>query len=482
MFYTKYRPQKFSELAQPNEVAGALSTQILSNKTVHAYLFVGPRGTGKTTIARILAKALNCKEVSDIGDPCTECDSCRAVKDGSFLDLIEIDAASNRGIDDVRELRERIRLAPVAGRKKIYIIDEVHMLTAEAFNAILKTLEEPPKHATFVLCTTESHKIPDTIKSRCQVYTFKRAPQHQLVERLSKISKSEGVELSKDDLKQISAAANGSFRDAETLLQQVVEGGINVGALLNMGSQEVYEEFLENLFSKNAKGGLHCIEKVYEDGLDLYVWIGGFLEVLRKKLLECPSNSVELVHIIDRIIKAHNDTKSSFITQLPIELAVVELCAGDGKKDTSPEDNPKDDDNKSNKNDIIAPSVKSNKVSITTEEVSQKWVQILKAVSGINNSVMALLKSSKLIQVLGTDLQLEVPYDFHKERIESSKNKRIIEKVLANVLGENLGVTCSVKKGFRQKLTDKNIIVPSGVTTQESQGNLMDCLDGGLPI
>ena len=184
MFYRKYRPQKFSEISKPNDAAAALSNQITSNKTGHAYLFIGPRGTGKTTTARIFTKALNCKHLSKEGDPCDKCDSCKAITEGRFLDLIEIDAASNRGIDDIRELKDKINLTPVSAKYKVYVVDEVHMLTMEAFNALLKTLEEPPRHAVFILCTTESHKVPDTIKSRCQVFKFKRASIKQLVERL----------------------------------------------------------------------------------------------------------------------------------------------------------------------------------------------------------------------------------------------------------------------------------------------------------
>jgi len=160
MFYRTYRPQKFSEISKPNEIAETLQTQLRAGKTAQAYLFTGSRGTGKTTTARILAKALNCKKLDKNGDPCDACESCLAIKEGNYLDLIEIDAASNRGIDDIRDLKDKVKLAPALGKRKIYIIDEVHMLTNEAFNALLKTLEEPPKHATFILCTTELHKVP----------------------------------------------------------------------------------------------------------------------------------------------------------------------------------------------------------------------------------------------------------------------------------------------------------------------------------
>ena len=162
MYYTKYRPQKFSEIFKSNDAVTALPNQVKSKKLVHAYLFVGPRGTGKTTTARILAKAINCDNLTDDGDACDKCASCKAIKVGSFVDLIEIDAASNRSIDDIRDLRERVKLAPISGKYKVYIIDEVHMLTPEAFNALLKTLEEPPKHVIFILATTELEKMPET--------------------------------------------------------------------------------------------------------------------------------------------------------------------------------------------------------------------------------------------------------------------------------------------------------------------------------
>ena len=188
MYYTKYRPQTFKEIQRPNDIADALMQQIKTDKTVHAYLFTGPRGIGKTTVARLLAKGLSCINLSKEGDVCGKCAFCLAVQNGNLIDLIEIDAASNRGIDDIRDLKEKVRLLPVEGKKKIYIIDEVHMLTNEAFNALLKTLEEPPKHAVFILCTTEFHKVPETIKSRCQVFKFKRPTRGQIVEKLKRIA------------------------------------------------------------------------------------------------------------------------------------------------------------------------------------------------------------------------------------------------------------------------------------------------------
>ena len=214
MFYTQYRPQRFSELVGLDKVAQAILSQLAKGAIPHALFFCGPRGTGKTTTARLVAKALNCAKPGKDNEPCGKCPSCKAVAAGRFLDLIEIDAASNRGIDDIRDLREKIKLLPTEAKYKVYIIDEVHMLTTEAFNALLKTLEEPPKHAVFILCTTDPQKVPATIKSRCQRFEFKRASVASVVQKLETIVADQQVAVAKEDLKLIAAASQGGFRDA----------------------------------------------------------------------------------------------------------------------------------------------------------------------------------------------------------------------------------------------------------------------------
>lgn len=549
MYYRKYRPQLFSEISKPNDVAVALSNQIKNNKSVHAYLFVGPRGTGKTTTARILAKALNCTDLKDNGDPCDKCDNCIAIKNGSFYDLIEIDAASNRGIDDIRELKEKIKLAPSAGKNKVYIIDEVHMLTPEAFNALLKTLEEPPANVTFILCTTEAHKVPATIKSRCQIFKFKRATIDQLTIKLESIVKNEDINIDKQDIVQIAKAAHGGFRDAETILQQVAEGEVEVGALVSVIDKEIFVELFDHIIKKDAKKSLHIVKKLYEDGVDLYLWTGELLKYLRdllfiqvganeevqdvtKDLLEIMKSqakrvdSTRLTEIIDTVIAAQNSIKDTFITQLPLEIAVVRLCTEseqphDVQKES--EKNPsepqvsgdkgvgkigvdKNEDKKTEKDEESTKQTReeSRLVSMTVEETSaiedgdavidieivkSEWSKVITEVKSINNSVSALLKTARPAGVRGNSIILDVPFDFHKERLENSKNRVIIEQTINKTLHEKLRIKCDVKKQNRPlknketgTLTDFNVRVPSKAQAPEMDESILDVFDGGLPL
>ncbi len=511
MFYTKYRPQKFTEISSPNQVAEALMTQVKSGKVEHAYLFVGSRGTGKTTTARILAKAVNCLAVKKNGDPCNECAVCKAVQVGSFLDLIEIDAASNRGIDDIRELKDRIKLAPSFGKKKVYIIDEVHMLTTEAFNALLKTLEEPPKHTMFILCTTEIHKVPDTIKSRCQVFKFKRATITQLVEKLDEITKKEGAQLSKDELKKVAQAAFGGFRDAETLLQQVIEGNVDVNSLSGISSRESLADFVDALLENNAAYAIKQVNKVVDEGIDLYVWTGELLKYLRDLVLIKSNAHTELVDLteetfstmekqakaldgsvlvnqIEQFIKAQNLLKTSFIPQLPLELAIVALCQGEPTSQPKPK-SPEPVKPKPKEKEAEL-KMEKKVIKIDFSKIEQNWSDVLTKLLAINNSILALLKSGKAVDIDGNIIILEVFYAFHKERLEHPKNRKVIESVLSEVFGEKLSIKCRISEHRPKKLspketgelTDYNITLPSASTVGTTAGNVLDIFDGGLPL
>ena len=290
VFYRKWRPKSLGEVVGQDAITKTLRQAVAQGRIAHAYLFCGTRGTGKTSTARILAKAINCLSPQD-GEPDNECHICVGINEARSLDLIEIDAASNRGIDDIRELSDKVRFSPNESRYKIYIIDEVHMLTEPAFNALLKTLEEPPAHAVFILATTEAHKVPLTIISRCQRYDFRRIPIEQMVAKLADISQHEGIEVSDDALRLVARIANGGLRDAENLLEQVVVsygspiGEEDVRQLLGLGGDEMALELVGHIIGKSVKDGIAEINGASEQGADLRQLLRGTLEYLRALLL-----------------------------------------------------------------------------------------------------------------------------------------------------------------------------------------------------
>lgn len=270
--YRKYRPQKLEDIVGQAHIKQALSNAIDLNKISHAYLFTGPRGTGKTSTARILAKSLNCKN-GPTKTPCEECESCKSITNTVPIDVIELDAASNRSVDDAREILEKVNYAPVQGKYKIYIIDEVHMLTKEAFNALLKTLEEPPKNVIFILATTESHKVLDTIKSRCQRFDFKRITISDIVEHLKKIAKKEGINISDSAISLIAKSSAGGMRDSLALLDQVSTMGAtreitedDINSLLGRLSFDSLLEIGTHIINSDGSSAIKSLEKIYNDG------------------------------------------------------------------------------------------------------------------------------------------------------------------------------------------------------------------------
>ena len=289
--YRKWRPSTFDEVKGQDHIVTTLKNQVINDRIGHAYLFCGTRGTGKTSVAKILAKAVNCAHPVD-GNPCGECEVCRAVAAGASMNVIEIDAASNNGVDNIREIKEEVAYPPTQGRFKVYIIDEVHMLSIGAFNALLKTLEEPPAYVIFILATTEAHKIPITILSRCQRYDFKRISIDTISARLSELMVAEDISADERALRYVAKAADGSMRDALSLLDQCLAFYMgqelkyeNVLEVLGAVDTEVFSDFFRGIVAGDAIGLIHKLEKIIIDGRDLSQFVSDFTWYLRNLML-----------------------------------------------------------------------------------------------------------------------------------------------------------------------------------------------------
>ena len=350
--YRRYRSQTFAEVIGQEHVTRTLKNAIASGQVAHAYLLAGARGIGKTSIARIIAKAVNCPKAKD-GDPCDTCESCVAIREGRFLDLIEIDAASNRGIDEMRDLREKVRFAPSMGQYKVYVIDEAHQLTNEAFNALLKTLEEPPAHVIFVLATTESQRIPATIVSRTQRFDLRRIPHQKMVQQLAVIAKSEQWQVEPAALEAISRHAQGSLRDAESILDQVAtfaEGKVRVAdvdELLGATGWEETSALFDAIANNDAAKAVGLVRTLVDDGRDLRLFVRRAMDHMRALVLVRASDTLpdtategvaavlrrqaplfsldRLAKIAHRLIETEQQLRTGEGTPLPLELALLDL-------------------------------------------------------------------------------------------------------------------------------------------------------------
>ncbi|MFA5021569.1 MAG: DNA polymerase III subunit gamma/tau [Patescibacteria group bacterium] len=499
--YRKYRPQSFKEVVGQNHIKTTIQSELETGNIAHAYLFSGPRGLGKTTTARLLAKAVNClKRKEGTSEPCNACDSCNELIEGRSLDIIEIDAASNTGVDNVREnIVNNSRFTPTSRKYKVFIIDEVHMLSISAFNALLKTLEEPPAHAIFILATTEIHKVPQTIISRCQHFDFRKVSQQEIVGRLGFIVGQEGRIVDKSILENVAYYSEGCIRDAESLL----------GQLLSLSDKEITVEqaelvlprshfglvleLIENLNKKDVTACLTLINHLVSEGIDLERFAADLIEVLRKILLIKVSSqlgqfssglskdlekrvtelsgqiSLELlIKTIEIMLAKKQELKYSDISQLPLELAVLEIIKNQPeiKKDDNNDlggwgnqsqtgetkEKPKETSrpilaDKTDKAQETKPKKNLAKVKITIEQIQDKWQDILVCLKKYNQSLASTLKISQPSTV-GEDGVLEICFrhKFHQQRINDLKNKQILEKVLAEVLGQDLIIKTIVVK------------------------------------
>lgn len=358
--YRKWRSQTFDEVVGQEHVTQTLKNALRDGRVAHAYLFAGPRGTGKTSTARILAKALNCT-APEAERPCNRCPTCQAITEGRMIDLIEIDAASNNSVDDIRELRDKVGFRPSEGRYKIYIIDEVHMLSGSAFNALLKTLEEPPPHARFILATTEPHKIPATVISRCQRFDFRRIPAAEIARHLQHIVEAEGFDAEPDALLMIARSAQGCMRDAVSLLDQMFSFGqdcvtlAQVEQVLGAVNAQTVVEFVAALAERNTAKGLQLIHRLTLDGASLPEFCQQVIEHLRGLMMlqmtndpalldDLPAETVQqmqaqakkidlttTLYAIKRFSAAVNELKGGFQPQLPLELALIEVVQGEAR-------------------------------------------------------------------------------------------------------------------------------------------------------
>lgn len=496
--YRKYRPQKFSDLVEQKHLVVTLQNEISGDKIAHAYLFSGPRGVGKTTLARLLAKAINCQNRKE-GDfePCDKCSSCMEIAVSRNIDVLEMDAASHTGVENVREnIIENAQFKPTRSKYKVFIIDEVHMLSTSAFNALLKTLEEPPAHAIFILATTESQKIPATIISRCQRFNFKKINFDSMVERLENIAEQEKIKIDKKVLHRIAAKSEGCLRDAESLLGQVFSLGKNkiieedVESVLPPSDIQSVIEFADFILQKNQTGALQIIDDFIQNGKSLAQFHDDLLQYWRLLILlknkvktstlyELNDDSLkkmektakeitaeELLNLVDLTMKRMVFAKSCPIPELPLELLVIEAAVGEIKNDqikapppsTAPQE-PIKQDEIPKKEIKIATSVskieEKNKRLISFGEINDKWPEVLNKINERSPSLLFVLKMANLLEAQDNTLSLSLPYDFHQKKIKDSKNNEILQNIFKEIFGETICLNCTIAdKPFNTEIND----------------------------
>jgi DNA polymerase III subunit gamma/tau len=510
--YRKWRPQQWDQVVGQEHVVQTLRNALAAGRIAHAYLFAGPRGTGKTTTARLLAKAVNCLAPDLAERPCDKCEHCLALNQGRFLDLIEIDAASNTSVEDVRSLRDKINFSPNLGRYKVYIIDEVHMLSTAAFNALLKTLEEPPAHAIFVLATTEVHKIPATVLSRCQRHEFRRIPVNVMVRLLRELADEEGVEIEAESLTLIARQATGSLRDAISLLDQLASSGEMITpdlahSVLGTAASQSVLELVEALLAKDSARGLDLIHAALDAGSDPRQFARQLVEYLRTVLLTLMKSAdqveasaetraaraahsqkftlPELLHAIKVFNHAASEARLSFQPALPLELALIECIEGAQSQPAPVEVSvqkgarPAARTSRVSAGEKASPAVEAEtplppaatpeSVSgdlpeqgevVNMEMIRQNWARIGALIRQRNPQTQALFISCKPLGFKDGCLVLGAS-DFVKAKLEKPEHIELAESALAEVFGAQVPLRCVVaggKKGAPPDIDSEGIV------------------------
>jgi len=488
--YRRYRPQRFSEVVGQEEITRTLRNAVMSGDVAHAYLFSGERGIGKTSIARILARAVNCLSPQD-GEPCNTCANCKTIMENRSLDIMEIDGASNRGIDHIRRLRDEVAFAPTDLKTKVYIIDEVHMLTNEAFNALLKTLEEPPPHVVFIFATTEPHKVPRTIISRCQAFDFRKIPQAKITSLLSKIAEAEEIPISPEAISLIAKRANGGMRDAEVMLEQAASYSaeeITEELLLDMlglvGS-EVHEEFLRAIENGDKKEILATIDSLVDRGKDLETFLSDLVALVRDRMITADSNTARDIAICRGLLDVKQEIFRSLDRRIILEVGLLSLieemkkegliarttkptakrdpAARAARQKREEKEEPRIDrvqeeeepaSSESAAKEIEQAPASERETRAIAPELAEKWSVLLREIEK-ERIAMAAFLSEGMPSMSGDRLTISFHPDhtFHKESLEKPANLQYLAGMVRRHVGENFYVEIRLDDGVERKET-----------------------------
>jgi DNA polymerase III subunit gamma/tau len=513
VFALKWRPKNFDQIIGQDAVVSTLKNAIQKDRLAHAYLFSGPRGVGKTSAARILAKALNCKDGPTI-TPCSNCPSCKDIAQGRSLDVIEIDGASNRGIDEIRTLRENVKFAPTQGKYKIYIIDEVHQITPEGFNALLKTLEEPPPFVKFIFATTHPHKVIPTILSRCQRLDFRRISVMEIISQLEKIVQDEKIEIDKNVLFAIAKASDGSLRDAESILDQLIAFSKDavslkdVVSMLGLVEQDALFDIADRIINKDARGALESLNSIIDSGRDMANFLLSLIEHFRNlmiakvtqadpKLIDLPKEICdklleqagafsleEIFSAFNTLVNTQEMTKRLESVRIPLEISLVKLAhdkkgapnasaavdvpAAPVKQHKNPAPPPPSPVHKQEKPQAAPqPEQTVSGKLVSLDNAKSVWRNAIDNLSRIKMSAATYLDEGSPTKLEKNVLTISFPmsHSLHKEALESKDNKAFIEKLFTELLGADIRANFVLSKDVEEKNGANDAFLKSALNT-----------------